>query len=378
MTSRISHVHYLPTGNHVNHSLLKMHLCSVEKPSSSFHQKGRRSLVLCTNHIKASPKPQLLTHGCVFWPGINKAIEEAVWQGETCMRFHAQSAATPLTPTPTPLHPWQICASDIFTLDGMDYLILADFYSKVIMVHNLPADQSNSAKVIHILEEWFCDHSMPEVLCTDNGPWYASAAFVDCSIEWCFTHETSSSYYPQSNGFEESCAKIVKHTIQHTKYSGTKPRIVLQHLKATPVNAKLHSPSQMLYNQKIHNIILSRICNTDQVALLVQEHLENQAENAKSYADKCSKPLAPFWSTNCHIWHPEENLDTHYSSLCPSKEPSTTIPDATSRNAVSDAMMLSPRPHQPHQNRLRPGFPHLCHSLPQPLNEHHNQLHLWL
>ena len=108
------------------------------------------------------------------------------------MRFQAQNAATPLMPTPTPLHLWQICASDIFTLDGMDYLILADFYSKVILVCNLPTGQSNSAKVIHILEEWFCDHGTPEVLCTDNGPQYASAPFADCSIEWGFTHETSS------------------------------------------------------------------------------------------------------------------------------------------------------------------------------------------
>ena len=52
MTSRKSHTHYIPTGNTVNHSLLKMNLCSMEKPSSSLHQKGRRSLVLCTNHTK--------------------------------------------------------------------------------------------------------------------------------------------------------------------------------------------------------------------------------------------------------------------------------------------------------------------------------------
>ena len=85
------------------------------------------------------------------------------------MRYQAQNAATPLTPTPTPSHPLQICASDIFTLDGMDYLIIADFYSKVILVYNLPTGQSKSAKVIHILEEWFCDHGTTEVICTDNG-----------------------------------------------------------------------------------------------------------------------------------------------------------------------------------------------------------------
>ena len=149
----------------------------------------------------------------------------------------------------------------------MDYLILADLYSKVILVHNLPAGQSNSAKLIPILEEWFCDHGTPEVFCTDNGPQYASAAFADCSIEWGFTHETSSPHYPQSNGFAESCVKIVKHTLQHAKCSDKNPRIALQHLKATPVDAKLPSPSQVLYNNKIHTMVPSMIHNTDPAAL---------------------------------------------------------------------------------------------------------------
>ena len=32
-------------------------------------------------------KSQLLAHGCIFWPGINKAIEEVVCQCETCTWF---------------------------------------------------------------------------------------------------------------------------------------------------------------------------------------------------------------------------------------------------------------------------------------------------
>ena len=34
-------------------------------------------------------KSQLLMHGCIFWPGINKAIEEVVCQCETCTKFQA-------------------------------------------------------------------------------------------------------------------------------------------------------------------------------------------------------------------------------------------------------------------------------------------------
>ena len=54
---------------------------------------------------QSNTKSQLLACGCVFWPGINNSIEKAVWQCETCMRFPAQIAATPLTPTLTPSHP---------------------------------------------------------------------------------------------------------------------------------------------------------------------------------------------------------------------------------------------------------------------------------
>ena len=197
--------------------------------SSPHHPSIGKENVLGTlqGSHKGITKTQSLTHGCVFWPGINMPIEEAVQQYEMCMRFQSQNAAAPPRPTPTPLHPWKICTLDIFTLDGVDYLILADIYSKLILVCNLPAGQSNSAIVIPILEEWFCDYDTLEVLCIYNGPQYASTAFANCSIEWGFTHETFSPDYPQSNGSAKSCVKIIKHTLQHAKYSGTNPKTAL-------------------------------------------------------------------------------------------------------------------------------------------------------
>ena len=85
-------------------------------------------------------------HGCVFWTGIKKAIEKVVHQCDTCTQFQAQNAATPLTPTPTLSYPWQMCTSDIFTLEGADYFICSDFYSKMILVQHLPSGQSNTTK----------------------------------------------------------------------------------------------------------------------------------------------------------------------------------------------------------------------------------------
>ena len=159
-------------------------------------------------------KSQLLACGSFFWPGIKKAIKEVVCQCETCTQFQSQHATVPLTPTPTPPHPWQMCATDIFMLEGIDYLIVDNFYSKMIFIRHLPPGHSNANKVVLLLKEMFSEQGIPTVLHSDNGPQYVSAQFADFCISWGITHETSSLHYPQSNGFAEACVKSVKHALQ--------------------------------------------------------------------------------------------------------------------------------------------------------------------
>ena len=124
-------------------------------------------------------KAQLFAHGCVFWPGINKAIEEAVWQCETCTQFQAQNAAASLTPTPTPSHPWQMCTTDIFTLVGINYLICGNFYSKMILIWCLPSGQSNTVKV--------CLATQRNVLRAQNSQstllWQWPSVW-ECTVHW--------------------------------------------------------------------------------------------------------------------------------------------------------------------------------------------------
>ena len=109
-------------------------------------------------------------------------------------------------------------------------------------------------------------------------------------------HKTSSPHYTQSNRFAESCFRIIKHMRQCAKYSGTNPMIALQHLKVIPVDVTLPSTSEMLHYCKICTTIPSRICNTDPAALQVQGYLADSGKQPKSYADKCSKQLAPFYA----------------------------------------------------------------------------------
>ena len=141
-------------------------------------------------------KSQLLACGSFFWPSINKAIKEVVHQCEACTKFQSQNAAAPLTPTTTPLCPWQMCTTDIFMLEGVDHLVVGNFYSKMIFIQCLPPGQSNTNKVVSLLKEMFSEHGIPKVPCSDNGPQYMSAQFADFCISWashmkpqvCITH----------------------------------------------------------------------------------------------------------------------------------------------------------------------------------------------
>ena len=239
---------------------------------------------------------QLLTHGSFLWPGINKAIKEVVHQCEACTRFHSRNATAPLTPTPTPSHPWQMCATDIFTLEGIDHLVVGDFYSKMVFVWCIPPGQSNANKVFSLLKEVFSEHGIPEVLCSDNGPQYASAQFTNFCMSWGISHKTSSLHYPQSNGFIEACIKSVKRALQWAKYSGADPHLALLALRATPINTKLPSPAELLYQCQLRTTIPAKIHNNDPSAIQVCEQIDTCSEPAKSQADKCSKTLAPLYA----------------------------------------------------------------------------------
>ena len=258
--------------------------------------KRERTLQQLHQFHQGTTKSQLLACGSFFWPSINEAIEEVVCQCEACTQFQSQNAAAPLTLTPTPLHPWQMCATDIFTLVGIDHLGVGDFYSKMILVRCLPPSQSNANKVISLLKEMFSEHGIPKVLCSDNGPQYTSAQFADFCISWGISHKTSSLHYPQSNGFAEACVKSVKHALQHAKYSGADPHLALLALWATPIDTKLPSPAELLYQCWLRTTILAKIRNSNPSAPQVHEQIDTCSEAAKPQADKCSKTLAPLYA----------------------------------------------------------------------------------
>ena len=128
----------------------------------------------------------------------------------------------------------------------------------------------------------FSEHGIPEVLRSDNGPQYASVQFADFCTSWGISHKTSSLHYPQSNGFAEACVKSAKHALQRAKYSGADPHLALLALRAMPIDSKLPSPAELLYQCRLRTTIPAKICNSDPSAMQVREQIDACSESAKA------------------------------------------------------------------------------------------------
>ena len=99
-------------------------------------------------------------------------------------------------PMDIPPHQWHTLGSDLFYLDGQDYLLVADYYSKFPIVRKLT--QTSSRNIIAQLKGIFEEQGIPRKLISDNGPQYTSQEFQHFTAEWKFEHVTSSPYYPQT------------------------------------------------------------------------------------------------------------------------------------------------------------------------------------
>ena len=63
-----------------------------------------------------------------------------------------------------------------------------------------------------------------------------------------------------------------------------------------PIDSKLPSPADLLYQCQLRTTIPAKICNSDPSALQVCEQIDTCSEAVKSQADKCSKTLAPLYA----------------------------------------------------------------------------------
>ena len=117
-------------------------------------------------------KTKLRARATVFWPGINKQIEDMVKSCETCLENQKKQTKETMIRSEIPTYPFHIVGTDLFYWNGQDFLLLVDYYSRYWEIEKLINIKSRT--VIKKLKKMFARLGIPELLCSDNGTQFTS------------------------------------------------------------------------------------------------------------------------------------------------------------------------------------------------------------
>ena len=150
---------------------------------------------------------------------------------------------------PLPRYPWECIVVDLIELKGTNYLLVADYFSRLIEVQKLTT--TTSSNIVTNLKAMFARFGIPATLVTDNGLQFDSEDMKEFAQTYEFHHITPSPYYPQANGLAERMVRTVKKSLEHS----TDPYRALLSYRATPLPWCELSPAELLMGRKIRTDI---------------------------------------------------------------------------------------------------------------------------
>ena len=185
----------------------------------------------------------LRARNTVFWPKITYDIQELIARCIICQE-HGKSQPIIGITQELPPFPWHTLATDIFYWKRMDFLIVADVFSKYFLVRKLA--NSTSAAVCAEIATIVTELGLPHIIRSDNGPCYNSKEFQQLLQCYNITHHTSSPHHPRSNGFVERMVGVAKKLMDKAGSEG-KPWISgLYEYRVTPQSGSIASPLQLI------------------------------------------------------------------------------------------------------------------------------------
>ena len=185
----------------------------------------------------------------IFWPGLNRDIENITNCCEQCLRYQNKQKSERVIPHEIPLVPWTKVGTDLFCLKSKSYLIVVDYTSNFFDISQLP-DKLSSTVMTHT-KHIFSKFGIPKVVISDNGPEFKGEAYQKFSKTWDFQHLTLSPTYPKSNGQVERTIQLVKKTLTKAFCNNEDPYLALLSIRVNPGPYNNTAPATLFGNQPI-------------------------------------------------------------------------------------------------------------------------------
>ena len=228
---------------------------------------------------------------CLYWVGMTSQLREYMLSCGLCREFDACQPKETLKSHEVPDRPWQKVGSDLFELEGRDYLITVDYYSNFWEIDRLRS--TSSPEVIRKLKAHFARYGIPEEVISDNGPQYDSDEFRKFARDWDFEHNPIDPRHSQSNGKVESAVKTAKRTLRKANKSGTDQYLAVLEVRNTPTQGLNTSPAQRLLNRRTRALLplTSELLKPSNIPSDCKQKMVDSKKRQAMYYDRTAKDL---------------------------------------------------------------------------------------
>ena len=221
----------------------------------------------------------------VWWPCLNAAIEQTVYNCQTCQGNRKRPPHIPLNPWPWPTAPWERVHIDFAGLFmGYMYLVVVDSHSKWVEI--VPMKSTTTEKTLEVLRELFARHGLPKQLISDNGPQFTAKEFEECMCANGIKHSRSAPYHPATNGEAERFVQTFKRSLQAGRSdAGTIQQKLSQFLlmyRTTPNATTGVAPAELFLKRKLRTRL-------DLLRPTVEGHVHEEQQKQKKYHDRHSQ-----------------------------------------------------------------------------------------
>ena len=215
--------------------------------------KGRQQLLfeLHEGHFGIS-KAKSRARSCIWWPGIDKDIEQTVKDCRKCQENRNAPTETLLHPWPWPSRPWSRLHIDFAgPIYNTMFLVIIDAHSKWIEV--FPMSNITATSTVQRLKILFAQFGIPDTIVSDNGPTFVSAEFESYLQQQGIHHFTSAPYHPASNGLAERAVQIIKNGLKRDTTGTITDRLarILFNYRISSQNTTGVSPSELMFNRQL-------------------------------------------------------------------------------------------------------------------------------
>ncbi|XP_055844353.1 uncharacterized protein K02A2.6-like [Episyrphus balteatus] len=250
------------------------------------HKLVQRAIALAHKSHMGIVKTKQLLRTKIWFPDLDKKVEETVSQCHICQVVNNQNHREPLSIVELASTPFEKVSMDFAgpLPNGKYLLILVDEYSKYPFV-----EQIHSTKFIDVkkvLTKIFSAFGTPLNLKSDNGPPFSSHEFKEFMDSQNIKHHKTTPYWPEANGAAERMVKTIKKSLISSELEHhnclSQLDMFLMDYRSTPQATTEVSPFELMFNRKMNNFLPTL---KEKTTKLVNKEQNNKLKN-KQYADK--------------------------------------------------------------------------------------------